>query len=144
MTARKSSRINTTPPPVVETKIETTVEPTVETVEEVLETPVAEVEEVKVVTPKTKEPVVGELHDSSTVNTLKSAQSSAEIHAAIRSKLDSHSVANEERGDLFNPAAAQALSKEKVKAIAEENGFTLNRGREIGARLMARAQQNRK
>lgn len=110
------------------------------------ETPVEEVkaEETPAEEPKSKEPVEGELHDAAPANTLKSAQSAEDIHAKIRAKLDGRHQDGEETRDLFNPAASVAASKAKMQSVAEEQGFQLTRGREIGARLLARANQNRR
>lgn len=42
--------------------------------------------------------------------------------------------------DVFVPANPAALEK-AAAAVAEENGFELNRGTSVGARLLARAQK---
>lgn len=109
------------------------------------ETPVEEVkaEETPAEELKTKDPVEGELHESAPANTLKEAQKAEDIHAKIRAKLDGRNK-EEEEGHIFNPAASVAASKSQMQSIAEEQGFQLTRGREIGARLLARAQQNRR
>lgn len=55
------------------------------------------------------------------------------IETDVRSKLGKKSVEQ----DVFVPTNPAALEKE-AKAVAEEQGFSLNRGTSIGARLMAR------
>lgn len=127
MTARKRTRTS------APAKVEET--PAV-TEEVVAEAPATEefVEE----TPTGKEPVEGELHTDEPNSTLKPAQDPTLIHDQIRSKLSGRSE-GEERGDMFNPTASQAASKAKMEQIAEQQGFQLTRGREIGARLLARA-----
>jgi len=91
--------------------------------------------------PTGKEPKVEELKDDTAPNTLKDAQAPELIQDQIRSKLNSRK--NEETTDLFNPGASTAVAKAKMEAIAQEQGFQLTRGREIGARLLARAKANR-
>jgi hypothetical protein len=46
--------------------------------------------------------------------------------------------------EMFNPAATVAASKGQIEAVAEQNGFELTRGREIGARLLARRAANQR
>jgi hypothetical protein len=147
MTTRKRTR-NTPAPtkveevtPVVEETVEATpeVEATVEpevTAEEISTEVVAE--EI----PTGKEPKVEELKDDTAPNTLKDAQAPELIQDQIRSKLNSRK--NEETTDLFNPGASTAVAKAKMEDLAKEQGFQLTRGREIGARLIARAQANRR
>ena len=147
MTTRKRTRNTPTPAkveevtPVVEETVEATleVEATVEpevTVEEISTEVVAE--EV----PTGKEPKVEELKDDTAPNTLKEAQAPELIQDQIRSKLNNRK--NEETTDLFNPGASTAVAKAKMEDLAKEQGFQLTRGREIGARLLARAQANRR
>lgn len=144
MTTRKRTR-NTPAPtkveevtPVVEETVETTLEVESIAEPEVEETPTEVVaEEV----PTGKEPKVEELKDDTTPNTLKEAQAPELIQDQIRSKLNGRK--NEEKTDLFNPGASTAVAKAKMEAIAQEQGFQLTRGREIGARLLARAKANR-
>lgn len=88
-----------------------------------------------------KEPKVEELKDDTAPNTLKEAQAPELIQDQIRSKLNSRK--SEETTDLFNPGASTAVAKAKMEELAKEQGFQLTRGREIGARLMARAKANR-
>ena len=61
------------------------------------------------------------------------APAKEKIETDVRSKLAKKSVEN----DVFVPTNPAALEKE-AKAVAEEQGFSLNRGTSIGARLMAR------
>jgi len=110
------------------------------------ETPAEEVKaEAPAETPKSKEPVQGELHESTPANTLKAPQAADDIHAKIRAKLDKRTPGNENGSlDPFNPAASVAVTKTQLESMAEEGGFQLNRGREVGLRLLARAKQNRR
>jgi len=124
--------------PVVEETVEAT--PEVETIAE----PVVEEIFTEVIAkelPTGKEPKVEELKDDTAPNTLKEAQAPELIQDQIRSKLNGRQ--NEEKTDLFNPGASTAVAKAKMEAIAKEQGFQLTRGREIGARLLARAKANR-
>lgn len=73
-------------------------------------------------------------------NTLKEAQNPEEIHTEIREKLSTRNL--KEQDDPFNPGVSQAVTKAKVETLAESKGFALNRGTEIGARLMARSKKN--
>ena len=133
MSTRKRTR-STAPAQVEET-------PAV-TEEVVAETPATEevaAEAVVEETPTGKEPVEGELHTEEPVSTLKEAQSPDSIHDQIRSKLDSRKTEEE---DMFNPSVSQAVNKAKMEQVAEQQGFQLTRGREIGARLLARASRN--
>lgn len=61
------------------------------------------------------------------------APAKEKIETDVRAKLANKSVEN----DVFVPTNPAALEKE-AKAVAEEQGFSLNRGTSIGARLMAR------
>ena len=64
----------------------------------------------------------------------KEAAKEEEIETDVRTRLSKRT----DRNDPFvpsNPAEIEA----KAKAIAEEKGFEMTRGTEIGARLMARA-----
>jgi hypothetical protein len=144
MTTRKRTRNTPTlakveeVTPVVEETVEAT--PEVETIAE----PVVEEIFTEVVAeelPTGKEPKVEELKDDTAPNTLKEAQAPELIQDQIRSKLNGRQ--NEEKTDLFNPGASTAVAKAKMEAIAKEQGFQLTRGREIGARLLARAKANR-
>lgn len=133
MATRKRTSTNTPAP-----KTETV--DTVETVE-ATETPEVAVEETAPVVAATPEPKVEELkNEDTTANTLKEAQSPLSIQDQIRDKLN-HT--KEETSDLFNPTISQAATKAKMESIAAEQGFQLTRGREIGARLLARAKANR-
>jgi hypothetical protein len=108
---------------------------------EVTETPEVVVEETAPVVTAALEPKVEELkNEDTTVNTLKEAQSPLSIQDQIREKLN-HTKG--EASDLFNPTISQAATKAKMESIATEQGFQLTRGREIGARLLARAKTNR-
>lgn len=108
---------------------------------EVTDTPEVVVEETAPVVTAALEPKVEELkNEDTTVNTLKEAQSPLSIQDQIRDKLN-HT--KEEASDLFNPTISQAATKAKMESIATEQGFQLTRGREIGARLLARAKVNR-
>jgi hypothetical protein len=108
---------------------------------EVTDTPEVVVEETAPVVTAALEPKVEELkNEDTTVNTLKEAQSPLSIQDQIRDKLN-HT--KEEASDLFNPTISQAATKAKMESIATEQGFQLTRGREIGARLLARAKTNR-
>lgn len=143
MTTRK--RTSSTAPkvtaPVEETPVATTEEVFTEavTTEEVV-TEEAVSEEI-VAEATGKEPKVEELKDDTAPNTLKAAQAPELIQDQIRSKLNSRK--SEETTDLFNPGASTAVAKAKMEELANEQGFQLTRGREIGARLMARAKANR-
>lgn len=129
MVARKRTR-NTPPEKPVET-----LEVTKETV---AETPATEevAEETEAKAPASKEPVEGELHTDEPVSTLKEAQSAESIHDQIRSKLSNRHA---EKEDIFNPGVSQAVNKAKMEEVAQTQGFQLTRGREIGARLIARS-----
>jgi len=147
MATRK--RTNTTAPkvtaPVEETPVATTEEVSTEAIT-TEEAPTEEVvtEEVVTDSPEAttgKEPRVEELKDDTAPNTLKEAQAPELIQDQIRSKLNSRK--SDETTDLFNPGASSAVAKAKMEELAKEQGFLLTRGREIGARLMARAKANR-
>lgn len=60
------------------------------------------------------------------------------IQTNIREKLSSRSLEE----NVFVPSNPVALEKAAAQ-ISEEMGFELNRGTSVGARLLARAQQNR-
>lgn len=95
----------------------------VETIEAPIEeTPIPEVQE----TPST-EPVKA-----------PEAQTKEEIETDVRTRLASKSLEE----NIFIPANPAAIEK-KAANIAEEQGFDLNRGTSIGARLMARRHFNR-
>lgn len=133
MVARKRTRPSA-PAPVEET-------PAV-TEEVVVETPVAEETpaeeapaEAVVTEADNKEPVIGDLKQEEPASTLKEAQSAESIHDQIRNKLANRKVEE----DLFNPGVSQAVNKSKMEEVAQQQGFELTRGREIGARLIARA-----
>lgn len=85
---------------------------------------------------KDKDPVVGELKEEEAPSTLKEAQSAESIHDQIRNKLSSRKTDEE---DMFNPGVSQAVNRSKMAEVASEKGFELTRGREIGARLIARS-----
>jgi len=82
--------------------------------------------------PAGSEPAAVELTTSATTP-LKEKQSKEAIEASIQEKLSKRSS---EEVDPFVPSAQ--LQKE-VKEIAEQAGFSLSRGTEAGAALMARA-----
>ena len=82
--------------------------------------------------PSGSEPAVVELNTSDTTP-LKEKQSKEAIEASIQEKLSKRFP---EDVDPFVPSAQ--LQKE-VKEIAEQAGFSLSRGTEAGAALMARA-----
>jgi hypothetical protein len=138
MVARKRTR---TPEPA---KVEETPAVTEEVVAEetVAEAPAEEAapeapaEEPVAEAPTGKEPVEGELHTEEPVSTLKEAQSPESIHDQIRNKLANR---HGEKEDLFNPGVSQAVNKSKMEDVAKTQGFELTRGREIGARLIARS-----
>jgi hypothetical protein len=148
MTTRKRTRSTPAPvkpavtAPVVEEVVGEITEATAEPDVEVEETPVETVAEETIEVPTGKEPKVVELKDETAPNTLKEAQAPEIIQDQIRSKLNSRK--NEETTDLFNPGASSAVAKAKMEDLAKEQGFQLTRGREIGARLLARAQANRR
>jgi hypothetical protein len=145
MTTRKRTTRTPVTKPVVEavTEVaEVTKEVTVEETPAVEETLIEAVAEKDIEVPSGKEPKVEELKDDTAPNTLKEAQAPELIQDQIRSKLNSRK--NEETTDLFNPGASSAVAKAKMEAVAQEQGFQLTRGREIGARLIARAQANRR
>ena len=144
MTTRK--RTSAPNPPVEATKAETSKE--IVAVEETttVETPTEEIvaetpEEVVPEAATGKEPKVEELKEDTTPNTLKEAQAPELIQDQIRSKLNGRNT--DENTDLFNPGASTAVAKAKMEELAKEQGFQLTRGREIGARLMARSKANR-
>jgi hypothetical protein len=64
------------------------------------------------------------------------AVSKEEIETDVRSKLNKRS----DEQDIFVPANPVALEK-AATVVAEEDGFELNRGTSIGARLMAKARK---
>ena len=99
----------------------------------------APVEEVVAKVVDDKAPVVTELQKDVENSTLRAPQDPADIQAKIKSKLASR--LDEE---MFNPAATVAASKGQIEAVAENNGFELTRGREIGARLLARRAANQR
>ena len=99
----------------------------------------APVEEVVAKVVDDKAPVVTELQKDVENSTLRAPQDPADIQAKIKSKLASRS-----EEEMFNPAATVAASKGQIEAVAENNGFELTRGREIGARLLARRAANQR
>jgi len=99
----------------------------------------APVEEVVAKVVDDKAPVVTELQKDVENSTLRAPQDPADIQAKIKSKLASRS-----EEEMFNPAATVAASKGQIEAVAEQNGFELTRGREIGARLLARRAANQR
>ena len=138
MATRKRTSTNTPAPETVDA-VET-VEAT-DTPEVAVEETTPVVEETAPVVAAAPEPKVEELkNEDTTANTLKEAQSPLSIQDQIRDKLN-HT--KEETSDLFNPTISQAATKAKMESIAAEQGFQLTRGREIGARLLARAKANR-
>jgi hypothetical protein len=58
------------------------------------------------------------------------------IQTDVREKLSKKSVEN----DVFVPTNPAALEKAAIE-VAKEQGFDLNRGTSVGARLLARAQK---
>ena len=145
MATRKRTSTNT-PAPKTETvdTVEAAETPEVaveETASVVDETSEVVAEEITPVSATPLEPKFEELkNEDTTANTLKEAQSPLSIQDQIRDKLN-HT--KEETSDLFNPTISQAATKAKMESIAAEQGFQLTRGREIGARLLARAKANR-
>ena len=105
--------------------------------EEILEAPeeeVVETSEEKVADPKA--PVNIELSVSEEPQTPAPAAAPEKIQTDVREKL-----ANKTPDDnIFVPSNPAALEK-AAEQVAEENGFSLNRGTSIGARLIARAQK---
>lgn len=146
MATRKRTSTNTPAPETVDAveTVEATDTPEVvveETAPVVDETPEVVVAETAPVIATPLEPKFEELkNEDTTANTLKEAQSPLSIQDQIRDKLN-HT--KEEASDLFNPTISQAATKAKMESIATEQGFQLTRGREIGARLLARAKANR-
>lgn len=146
MATRKRTSTNTPAPETVDAveTVEATDTPEVvveETAPVVDETPEVVVAETTPVIATPLEPKFEELkNEDTTANTLKEAQSPLSIQDQIRDKLN-HT--KEEASDLFNPTISQAATKAKMESIATEQGFQLTRGREIGARLLARAKANR-
>ena len=141
MTTRKRTRNTTTSeidskstPEVNEVQEETpTVEAEAPETTDHAEEAEAPAEEVVAKVVDDKAPVVTELQKDVENSTLRAPQDPADIQAKIKSKLASRS-----EEEMFNPAATVAASKGQIEAVAENNGFELTRGREIGARLLAR------
>jgi hypothetical protein len=134
MSTRKRTR--TTAP---ETKVEETTkeEISVEKAPEIEAHAEEQVEE----TESPVEEIKSEVEEEKPNNTLKPAQSPEVIQAQIRTKLSGHKEGDKE--DLFNPNVSQAATKAKMEQVAQSQGFELTRGREIGARLLARSAQMR-
>lgn len=82
--------------------------------------------------PAGTEPAVVELTTSDTAP-LKEKQSKEAIEASIQEKLSKRS------SDEVDPFVPSAQLQKEVKEIAEQAGFSLSRGTEAGAALMARA-----
>ena len=147
MTTRKRTRNTTTSeidskstPEVNEVQEETpTVEAEAPETTDHAEEAEAPAEEVVAKVVDDKAPVVTELQKDVENSTLRAPQDPADIQAKIKSKLASR--LDEE---MFNPAATVAASKGQIEAVAENNGFELTRGREIGARLLARRAANQR
>ena len=147
MTTRKRTRNTTTSeidsksiPEVNEVQEETpTVEAEASEATDHAEEAEAPAEEVVAKVVDDKAPVVTELQKDVENSTLRAPQDPADIQAKIKSKLASR--LDEE---MFNPAATVAASKGQIEAVAENNGFELTRGREIGARLLARRAANQR
>jgi len=102
------------------------------------ETPATE--EVKVETPtestEAKAPVNLETQASEEPVAAPPAPKPEVLHNDFREKL----ARKTDKEDVFVPSNPAALEK-AAAAVAEENGFELNRGTSVGARLMARAQK---
>ena len=147
MTTRKRTRNTTTSeidsksiPEVNEVQEETpTVEAEASEATDHAEEAEAPAEEVVAKVVDDKAPVVTELQKDVENSTLRAPQDPADIQAKIKSKLASRS-----EEEMFNPAATVAASKGQIEAVAENNGFELTRGREIGARLLARRAANQR
>jgi len=106
--------------------------------EEVLEAPkeeVVETPEEKVVTDP-KAPVNIELSVSEEPQKPAPAAAPEKIQTDVREKLAKKTPDE----NIFIPANPAALEK-AAEQVAAENGFALNRGTSIGARLIARAQK---
>jgi hypothetical protein len=123
---------NTTP--ILETEV-----PSIEEVAEILPQPgelIEEVAPVKIAVKKTRAKNPTPAEDTSVVHTEAPAPapelSEHAIKAAVQDKLS-------KRGEGENPFVPQAQLTEEMKNAAQTAGFELNRGTEIGARLMARA-----
>jgi hypothetical protein len=106
--------------------------------EEILEAPkeeVVETSEEKVVADP-KAPVNIELSVSEEPQTPAPAAAPEKIQTDVREKLAKKTPDD----NIFIPANPAALEK-AAEQVAAENGFALNRGTSIGARLIARAQK---
>jgi len=94
-------------------------------------------EEGKIEAPKVEEPVnIEKETPSSEPEPAKKAAPAEKIQTDVRQKLAKKSADE----DAFVPANPVALEK-AAGEVAKENGFELNRGTSVGARLMARAQK---
>ena len=83
-----------------------------------------------------KAPVNIELNVSEEPQKPAPAAAPEKIQTDVRERLAKKSLDE----NIFVPASPAALEKAAAQ-VAEENGFNLNRGTSIGARLMARAQK---
>jgi hypothetical protein len=102
-------------------------------------------EEGKIEAPKVEEPTAAAAEEpvnieketpSSEPEPAKKAAAAEKIQTDVRQKLAKKSADE----DAFVPANPVALEK-AAGEVAKENGFELNRGTSVGARLMARAQK---
>lgn len=83
-----------------------------------------------------KAPVNIELEVSEEPETPAEAKPAEEIQTDVRAKLSNKSVEE----NIFVPTNPAALEKAAAQ-VATDQGFELNRGTSIGARLLARAQK---
>lgn len=106
--------------------------------EEILDTPKEEVVEAseETVAADPKAPVNIELMASEEPQTPAPAASPEKIQTDVREKLAKKTPDE----NIFIPTNPAALEK-AAEQVAAENGFSLNRGTSIGARLIARAQK---
>lgn len=102
-----------------------------ETKEEIQEAP-----KVEAVAETAKDPVNLETQVSEEPVPAPAAPEAEKLQTDFREKL----VKKTDREDLFVPSNPAALEK-AAKEVAEEQGFELNRGNSIGARLIARSQK---
>ena len=100
------------------------------------ESTVEEVKTEEVKTVAAKEPVNLETQSSEEPVPAPEAPAAEKLQTDFREKLQKKT----DREDLFVPSNPAALEK-AAKEVATEQGFELNRGNSIGARLMARAQK---
>lgn len=75
-----------------------------------------------------------ELQTAEDANEVKEAASKESVEAAINDKLSRRADAEGE-----NPFVPLTQLQNEVKDVANKEGFPLNRGTEIGARLLARS-----